>query len=286
MTDVMAPPNERAVMGGNQPPEPTSIERLSERVREYVATGSAWVNEIQEITSQAQADAAGAYVKQGAALIADGEKERKAITDPMYALWKKTKAQYDKVIDPAGKARTLVQAKVTAWFEKEDARLKREAAEAAAAAAKAEADAIAAAEKAFDLHDKAQSGELAGSGVNTVQAMADAEAAQAVADQAAADAERAASKKVGAAGQYTVDGKRRTMGLRERTTLVLDVPEQCPKAIRSVALSKLAQHIVMHGTPAQVHALQQEIGRIVNAMYRDTGEIAPHTREHTERKAV
>jgi hypothetical protein len=289
MQDVATPPrNDRAVLGGNSngAPEADPKELLEQRAREYVAGGSAWLNEIKAIETQEQADAAGAYLRQGSALVNDIEKVRKSITDPLVKRQKDIKADYDKLADPVSKTRLLVQPKLTAYLAELDRRQREAAAIAAAAAAKAKADAEVAAERAFDVYEKAEAGELQGTGVNTAAAINDAEVAKEAAERAEADADRLMGAKASAGGQYSVNGTRRSVSLKVREYLVLDLPPNALPMMTAIALAKVIKAIADQGSKEQLADVANEVGRIANQIFKKTGEALPSTRVEVDRKAV
>lgn len=271
-TEAMTPPP----AGHNRPPEPTPGDKIIDRAREYVAAGNAWLNEVQSIGSKEQADAAAAYVRQGSAIERDGDAQRKADKAPHVAAAKAVDDAWKDVLIPVGTAKTAVQAKLTAWLREEDRKQREQAEAARKAAEQAEAEAARAADRAFEQIDKAQRGELIGTGANTLSAVEEARQAQEAAEAAKEEADRLASTKAGAGGQYSVNGVRRTVTLRTRRRLEIDLPPNCPPRVEAIAAGKIAAWIATSGEKGHRKMLRDELVRIANAVYRATGDVAPH----------
>lgn len=283
----MTPPRADGGIGHNSAANggPSPLELMQGRVKEYVAAASAWLNQIGEIKTKEQGDAAAAFVRQGSTLASDADKQRLELTRPLDKQKADIKKAWDAIVVPADKARDLVKPKLEAWLKSEEDRIAAEAAAAAKAAREAEEAAMKKAEEAFELHDKAQSGELKDTGVNTVAAMIEAEAAQEAAEKAADDAERLSKRRAGAGGQYSVGGSKRSVTLHTRRYLVLDLPANAPQSVVVTALGKIMLHIVKAQGAGALDDIRQAIGRAASAAWKATGEVPPGCKIETERSA-
>lgn len=262
-------PNERAAIGGNNPPEDKRTT-LTQLTRELMAAGSAWINQIKEITSAEQADRAAAFKRQCHDAIKQIDAQKAKEKRPHLDANTEIEKFFKDLVGKLTAASDPVEKKLTAWQLAEKARIKKEEEEARKLAAQKEAEAEAAADRAYEVYEQAERGELAGTSVNTVEAMADATAAREAADKAKADVERVASKSVKAGGQYTVGGVKRSVSLRTYRHLSLDLPSNCPPKVIATALSKLVPYIAQGG---ELEAIEVEIIRLANRVFSKTGEV-------------
>lgn len=283
--DVMTPPraDDRQAIGGNNPPEPTEREKLEKEARELTAGGSAWLNEIKTISTQQQADRAGAFKRQCHDLLKRADAAKAAEKRPHLDANIEIEGFYKGAVLGVQKAQTLVAEKLTAFLEAEQARKDAEAEAARKVALEAEKAAALAADRAYDAYDAAERGDLAGTGTNTVAALADAEKAQEAAEKAAADADRLEGARAGAGGQYTVGGVKKTVTLRTFRHVVLDLPEKVPQRVMIEALKKLVPYIEKGGKGAD---LRTEMGRLANAIFKATDEVPPGCKIVETKKAV
>lgn len=266
-------PNDRAVIGGNRPPE-TPLEEHDRKTSELLAAASSWINEIQTIESQAQADAAAKLLKDCRAAEKAAEEARKEQSTPLHDAWKKCLADWKVIESRPGKAKTAIDALLRPWLKKLDDEKK-----AAIAKAQAEAEAAAraaeeAAEAAVQAVEAAQAGGKAGTGENTLAAMEAAEAAHVAALKAQENVERTAFRKVGAGGNFPdANGLKRSVGLRKRTVLISSLPTNAPRRVREIALVKMLNGIFDGLSDERFAALEEGVLRYANEAFRAAGVV-------------
>jgi len=258
-------------IGDNRPPVDARTTIL-DRIRDQQAAASAWLNEVSEITDQEQADRAADFKRQTRGLQKEADTLRKTEKKPHDEAAAAIQSFWNPRISALEKFEESIDAKIGKWLSSERERIAREQAAAMKAARDAEEAAEREAERASDLLMKAQSGELAGTGINTMAAVIEAEQAQEAAATAIAAANRLNQAKAGAGGNSVVGGIKRTVGLRVTRKVVLDLPPNAKPKIVLVALQKLVPFIEENG---EGRALREELGRLVNAIYKRTKEVAP-----------
>jgi len=258
-------------IGDNSPPVDKRTD-IVDRIRDQQAAASAWLNEIREITDQEQADRAADFKRQTRGLQKEADAQRIAEKKPHDEAGAAIQTFWKPQISALEKFEESIDAKIRCWLLAEDRRIRREREDAMKAARDAEEAAEREAERASDLLMKAQSGELAGTGINTMAAVIEAEQAQEAAATAIAAANRLNQTKAGAGGNSVVGGIKRTVGLRVTRRVVLDLPPNAKPKITIVALQKLVPFIEENG---EGRALREELGRLVNAIYKRTKEVAP-----------
>lgn len=199
-TPTTAPPP----AGHNSGADPQDIEAFRQRYGELAAAGKDWLD--FKITTQSEADDLEAYRKQVRAFTRDATAARKAVLDPLNEAIKEARATWDRVLDAGGKLIQATEPALRAFLEAKEAELRAKR-EKAQAEAKAAAEAAERAAQAADPHS-----------LESVDAIAEAEAAAAKAARQAAELERAKPK---AGSQVTVDGVRRSASLRTYTVLAV-----------------------------------------------------------------
>lgn len=270
-------PNDRAVIGGNAPPD-DPFDVISQMYREQRAAGSAWMTDVPVIETQEQADFAAAFIRQCRDLKKRAEDAFKTERAPLDDAVKACRAKWNTIIDGLPTVLGPVQQRVTAWQIAEDDRI---AAERAAARKAAEEAARAAAEeeaRAAELARKADAGELAGTGVNVLAAADAAAEARLEAERRATELAAAERAKVAAGGQFTVGGVKKSMTLRTFKTLEWDT-EQSPR------LSTVVSALVKAGLGKRVQDALLDIAR---AHARDTkfASVIPGFKIVEEKRSV
>lgn len=286
--DLQTPVNERAQIGGNNPPDDKRTE-LTQLIKEAIAAASAWVNEIGEITDKANADRAADFKRQLRDLRKRADEQRAAEKKPHDDAAKAIQEFWRSPMASTETAEKLMDQKIKGYLDREAERIRKEQEEARRKAEEAEEAAAREMDRAQELLAKAERGELAGTGVNTV---AQLEIAQQAAEEAARikkEAEAKLKAKAGAGGNNTIGGVKRTVTVRKREVVVLDLPstENLTKAKKSkvivAALQKIIPFIEEHGGSADLRA---EIGRLVNAIYREKKLVAPGCKIIIDEKVV
>jgi hypothetical protein len=179
---------------------------------------------------------------------------------------------FNPLLSAADRIKVSLDAKLTAFLRRERLRIEAEQAAARKAAEDAERRAAREADRAMETLARAERGELAGTGINTMAQMEYAEAAQIEAEQARARANALDEKTARAGGSSTIGGLRRATTLRTTTSIVLDVPAGASSKTVVTVLQKILPFLEANGKGAE---LRETIGRLVNAVYRDTEKIAP-----------
>jgi hypothetical protein len=208
--------NPRAVIGSNNPPEPTAIERADVFFKEEF---DPFLNDHPVIANEDEARDAHRMLNRGTAMLRSVDAERTAKTEPLYAEWKRLNAEYHPVHNTdrnrPGRLNARMNVLLTSqkkFMQAEEAR--RQAAAEAAWRAKEEAD-RAAREAAQREEEAAQAAEAGVCDVDLGQAIEDARATSAEAgrvNRQLARAERDTTVRIGG-------GLRKVMTLRNEETL-------------------------------------------------------------------
>lgn len=151
MTDTIN--NDRAVIGGNNPPEPTPLEQHTEAIDTIYMEGKNWLDG-SAIENQGQADEVTRlrYMAKKAGKAADGE--RAAQKKPHDDAGKAVQAAFKPIIDKAAKIEQVASGALSRWLIAEQARKQAEADELARLAREAK-------ERARAEHQEAaQTGDL------------------------------------------------------------------------------------------------------------------------------
>ncbi len=219
--------NPRAVMGGNQPPEPTPIERAASAIE---ALGK-FLDDTPVVTEGPHLVEAKRLVEYARGATAELETERASLVRPLneqlteingrYKAWHNTDSKKPGKLD---KVLNELKTRLTDYAAKEEARRLRVAEEARIAAEQAEA----AAREAERIEQQAKHDAVVGV-VDTGVAKAIEDADEAFsrfkqADRTAARAERDVTFRIG-------DGQGKSLGMRTERTLVL---ENYGKAIKAI----------------------------------------------------
>jgi multidrug efflux pump subunit AcrA (membrane-fusion protein) len=126
--------DDRFAIGGNQPPEPTPIERGAE----LVAAANLWSADVPKIADAEQAGRAQALVDQLRLATADVEAAQKAERKPHDDAIVEIRARYRPSLELLGIALDRLKWLAGGWLDRERARLEHEAAERKRIAADAE----------------------------------------------------------------------------------------------------------------------------------------------------
>jgi hypothetical protein len=286
--ELATPVNERAVIGGNNPPTDKRT-MMTDLISDAIAAASAWVNEIGAIDSQANADRAADFKRQLRDLQKRADAARKEEKAPLDEEIKAIQEFWNPKIQSASRAEQMIDGKIGDWLRREEERIAAEREAARKAAEEAERAAQREMDRANELMAKAERGELAGTGINTMAQLEHAEVAREAAALAARKAKEAEEAKAGAGGKNTIGGVKRTVSTRTQTVVVLDLPDLTgapPARARkmvAVALQKLIPFLMENGKEAEV---REELGRLVNAVYRERKLCAPGCKLHEIKKVV
>lgn len=119
--------NPRAVIGGNEPPEPSPFEVATKAVEDAFGEAALWLDGAK-VDSQALADGIGNLLK----VIRDARKladeNRKVENEPFDTGKAEVQARYKPLLEKADLAASACKKALAPWLEAEDARLAREAA--------------------------------------------------------------------------------------------------------------------------------------------------------------
>jgi hypothetical protein len=126
--------DDRLAIGGNQPPEPTPIERGAE----LVAAANRWTAEVPKIADAEQAGRAQAFIDQLRLETAAVEAAQKAERKPHDEAIVSIRAKYRQPLELLGIALDRMKWLAGGWLDREKARLEREATERRQQAAEAE----------------------------------------------------------------------------------------------------------------------------------------------------
>lgn len=257
--------------GHNDPPAGGDFERLLERQAELVATASGWLNEVPEISDQAQADRAAGFIKQCRALAKEADEARKEANRPHDTAIKANNARFQPIVGAAKSVIDHIEPRVAAFLRRERERQQREAAEARRRAEEAARQAREAEALAEEKIRAAERGSLIGTGENTMRAVIDAERAQAEAEEAAEAARALEGQKVKAGSAYQSGGIGKAMSLRERQVPVI------------ADLKKATAFFARKNAPELEEACRKAARRWARAF---PGEAIPGVEFRTETKAV
>lgn len=195
------PDDEPAPIGHNKGPELSALEKLIARKAELVAGGSAWVNN-KKIESQEDADLLAGYRKQVRQLRKEADEARAAEVKPLEERVKTIRETYRPIVEACDAILRTTEPIATAWQLAEKARLDAEAAERRRVAEEARRQA----EEAERLAAERMAEDLAGTGVNTMATIIEAQAKAREAELLAKEAARAEKLKPKAGGQFVTDG--------------------------------------------------------------------------------
>lgn len=199
MSEVIAADNPRAVVGGNNPPEPTPFEMSQKEIEDLFLEASNWCDGAQ-ITDQGQADQVAKLVEMLGEAIKAAEARRVAEKKPHDDAAKAVQAKYKPILDRAELARSTAKKVLAPWLQhirdmqEEEARRTREEAEA--------------------LEREARE-KLRASQPTDLEARMEAERVARAAKEAARDASRLEKAKAHAKGGG------RALGLRKRAVVVM-----------------------------------------------------------------
>ena len=194
MTDFDAPTldeDNRARIGGNNPPSPIELaQETFDALSKFLADHPAIVDEISAREAKLFKDRAEASKK-------DVEDDRARKADPVYARWKAIREPYTAPLDRLDKLIGQLKSRMTAFALAEEARRKREAAEASRIAEEARQAALAAEAAEREAIDNAAVGDLEADVGQAVAAADDAFAKAKRAHDAARIAERDSHVRIG-----------------------------------------------------------------------------------------
>lgn len=254
--------NIRAIIGGNNPPEPTPLERAEDA---QAALGE-YLNNTPVITEGVHLVEAKRLVEHARGAMAEVEDERVALVDPLNKQVASINGRYKAVHNTDSKKPgtldkilTELKGRLTAYGREEER--KRE--EAAAAAAKIAAEAEAAARAAEDAERQSKQDAVVGvidTGVAEKIAAADQAFAEfETASHFAARAERDTSFRIG-------NGSGKALGMRTEKTLVLD---SYAKAIKAIGKNEKIETAILSAA---------------RDYRKEHGALPDGVTEHTERK--
>jgi hypothetical protein len=282
MSTKTAPPP----MGDNRPPELTEREIITDLIRDQVAVASSWMNEVPVITTQEQADRAADFKRQCMALAKRADEKRRAEKLPHDEAGKAVQRFWEPHTMSIERAKTAVDAKLTAFLLAEKRRIEAEREAARKAAEEAKRIAEREADRAAELERRANAGELTGSNINTMAKLEQAEQARIEAEEAEKRAAALETKKAGAGGSSTVNGVRKTTSLRSRTYLAFDTdPPIKADAVLDILRANGTTLINFLANNGELHAVAEEIHAAVNRVYRKQGLVARGFRVVQEEKA-
>jgi hypothetical protein len=267
-------PNERAVIGGNSPPE-TPREALERRTLELQASASAWLREVKVIDTKPIADAAGKLIRELTALASEADDARKIESGPLHRAWQDCNAAWKPIIERPGTTRTALEKLLKPWLiklDEEKREAERKAQKEAEAAARAAEEAQ---ERAAEALEAAARGEKAGTDENVLAMAEAAETANQAALRAQEDAERVVSRKVGAGGNFEVNGHRRSVGLKTEEIIVHAIPKNSPRKVRIISLAKILTNVLLNLPDDALDWFEEAIMKAANKAFKATGEIPP-----------
>ena len=218
--NAIAPSSEYLqVMGGNNPPEPTSIE-IAQGVFDDLTL---FLAEMPVVQTDEQSRAIKARIDSAKAALDAMESDRDSQVRPLNTTVKEINARFKAVSSVLESLMTEALKRAAAWARAEEARLEAIAAEKRRVADEAIAAANAAAGREIEARENAAEGEFTDVGV----AILDTDEAKKVADRAVRESARAdRDTRVRIGGGY---GK--AMGLRDKETLTIVDGAKALKAI-------------------------------------------------------